>query len=50
MTDQRALLGGVGLLVGTVPLILFYAGEPLGYLGLLVAVVALVVIYGATQY
>jgi hypothetical protein len=49
MTDRRALLGGVLLIVGGLPLTLAYGFRSFGYLGVGLALFGLVVSYGAWQ-
>ncbi|MFT4881404.1 MAG: hypothetical protein ACI9CA_001970 [Natronomonas sp.] len=47
MAEQRALYGGLLLVVGAVPLILSYGFHPVGYLGAGLALFGLLVSYGA---
>jgi hypothetical protein len=50
MADKRAITGGAGLVIGAVPLILFYGAAPLGYAGVAIAVFGLFVIYAAVNF
>jgi hypothetical protein len=47
MADTRGMVGGLCLVVGAVPLALYYGFEPLGYLGAVLAVFGAMVSYGA---
>lgn len=49
MVERRGLLGGVCLIVGAVPFILFYWMHPIGYGGILLAGIGALVSYGAWQ-
>jgi hypothetical protein len=47
MAERRALLGGILLVVGALPLIFSYGFHPVGYLGAGLALFGLLVSYGA---
>jgi hypothetical protein len=49
MVERRGLLGGVLLIVGSLPLILTYRVHPVGLVGVALAALGLVVAYGAWQ-
>ena len=50
MIENRALLGGLGLIVGSVPLVFTYGVQSFGLVGVLLAAFGAVVSYGAYQY
>lgn len=47
MVERRGLIGGVCLVVGSLPLILTYQVHPVGFLGVVLAVLGLMVAVGA---
>jgi hypothetical protein len=47
MVERRGLLGGVLLVVGSLPLILTYRVHPIGLVGVALAGLGLAVAYGA---
>lgn len=49
MIENRALLGGLGLIVGSVPLILTYGFQSFGLVGVILAAFGAIVSYGAYQ-
>lgn len=49
MTDRRALAGGLCLVIGGLPLFLFYGTQPPGVLGALLVLGGSIITYGAYQ-
>jgi len=47
MTEKRGLLGGISLVIGGLPLALFYGFQPLGYVGMTLIGIGVIVSYGA---
>lgn len=49
MIENRALVGGLGLIVGSLPLIVTYGFQSFGLVGVVLAAFGAVVSYGAYQ-
>ncbi|MEF8814730.1 MAG: hypothetical protein V5A55_13070 [Halovenus sp.] len=47
MTDRRGLLGGLCLIAGALPLLVFYGASSVGYVAGVLAIVGAVISYGA---
>ena len=47
MVDKQALLGGICLAIGGLPLILFYGIHPFGYIGVAIVFLGVMISYGA---
>jgi len=47
VVERRGLLGGICLVVGSLPLILTYRVHPIGFVGVVLAVLGLLVAVGA---
>ena len=50
MSNRRALLGGLGLIVGAVPLVVTYGFQSFGLVGVVLAAFGAVVSFGAYRY
>lgn len=50
MIENRAFLGGIGLIVSSVPLVLTYGFQSFGLLGVVLAAFGAVVSFGAYRY
>lgn len=49
MTDKRGFWGGVCLVIGGLPLVLYYGAHPFGYAGVALALAGLAISYGARR-
>jgi hypothetical protein len=50
MIENRALLGGIGLIIGSLPLVLTYGFRSFGLVGVVLAAFGAVVSVGAYRY